>query len=383
MRGKDRSARDAASGRKVRLGRVRRGYSLMELTVSAAAASMLVAGIGSTVYVASQATQDSSGETAPVVSGSLTIEQLTSDLQYATNFTERSATAVEFTVADRNGDAAAETIRYEWSGTPGEPVLRSFNGGAPQIVADDVHNFDLDYRIQTVSEVTTSSGSTESAEILLASFTGWSGVTPSELSRPLSSTYWVTEYFEPTWPAGAEQLNITRVRMLLAKSADPADYSVGIYGASGGSGPEPEASPIGTEQTVSGAGLTTAYEWQEITFNDVTLSDPSAGYNLVVKGAGYGANVRYYMGSTAPADSTVFLYSSNSGGYWSPGASLRSYYDAPFYVYGTYTSSTPSETTTDRYFIRSVGIGLQVGGDADGRIESGSEVLNAPEVAGP
>ncbi|MEQ8786766.1 MAG: hypothetical protein RIC55_10730 [Pirellulaceae bacterium] len=356
----------------------------MELTVSTAAASMLVAGIGSTIYVASRAVGDGDGERAPVVAGSMTIEQLASDLQYAVNFTERSATAVEFTVADRNGDAASETIRYEWSGAPGEPVTRTFNGGDPQTVAGNVHDFDLDYRVQTVTQITESAGgSTESAEMLLASFTGWSGVTPTEAYRPLTSTSWVTEYFEPTWPVDADQLNITRVRVMLAKSADPGDLSVGIHAASGGTGPAPETTPIGTVQTVSGAGLTSTYEWQEITFSDVALTNASSGYNIVLKGVGSGARVRYYLGATAPADSTVYLYTSSSGSSWAPSASVQARYDVPFYVYGTYTSSTPTETTTERYFIRSIGIGLQVGSDADGRIESGSEVLNAPEVAGP
>lgn len=362
----------------------RAGYSLMEMTVSAAAASMLMAGIGSTIYVASRATSDAGGQASPVVSGTMTIEQLASDLEYAVTFTERSPTAVEFTIADRNGDASAETIRYEWSATAGDPVTRSFNGGTPQTVAADVHNFNLDYRIQTVTQETSSSpGGTESAEMLLASFTGWSGVTPTETYKQLSTTSWVSEYFEPTWPAGAEQLKITRVRFLMAKGSGTADYAVGIYPAASGAGPAPDATPIGTVQSISGTGLTSTYQWQEITFDDVVLSNASSGYNVVLQGLNSGARVQYYYSASAPSDSTAFVYSISSGSTWVPTGTSVSRYDAPFYVYGTYTSSSASTTSTDRYFVRNVGIALQVGADTGARMETSSEVLNAPEVAGP
>jgi hypothetical protein len=363
---------------------LRLGYSLMELTVSVGAASMLVVGIGSTIYVASQATENKHGASASVVTGSISLEQIAADLQYAINFTERSPNAVEFTVADRDGDASVDTVRYEWSGDAGAPVLRIFNGQTPQPVANDVHVFSLNYRVQTVTETTSSEGgSTESSEQSLASFTGWSGITPSESFRSLTSTSWATECFQPTWPEGAGELKITRVLLLLAKGSGAGDYSVGIYPAASGTGPLPSSAPIGTVQSMSGTGLTSSFDWVEIEFSDVTLTDPASFYNILVKGVGTGPQLRYYTSSSAPADATKFKYTANSGSTWSPSSSLENRYDAPFYVYGTYTTTDSSEVETSRHFVRSVGIALQASDAASARMDTSTEILNAPEVAAP
>jgi hypothetical protein len=353
----------------------------MEATVSMAAASILVVGVGSTVYVASRGTSEGD-RSSPVVNGSIAIEQIAAELQYAVNFSERSPTAVEFTVADRDGDASSETIRYEWSGEAGDPLVRSYNGVAQSLV-EDVHAFDLGFRLQTVTATTTSEGgSSESSETLLASFTGWAGITPMEQARSVTTSSWSAEYFEPAWPEGADSLKVTRVRLLMAKSTGTADYSVGIHRAAGGTGPQPELTAIGTPQTVSGVGLSTAFEWQEIPFNDVTLSSDTDGYVIVVKGVTTGARVQYLLSTTAPADASVHVYTTSAGSVWSPSASQQTWYDVPFYVYGTYTTSTPVETSVDRHFIRSVGVGLQVSDEGSARIDTSAEILNAPEVAG-
>jgi hypothetical protein len=76
------------------------------------------------------------------------------------------------------------------------------------------------------------------------------------------------------------------------------------------------------------------------------------------------------------------VYTTSAGSVWSPSASQQTRYDVPFYVYGTYTTSTPVETSVDRHFIRSVGVGLQVSDEGSARIDTSAEILNAPEVAG-
>jgi hypothetical protein len=65
------------------------------------------------------------------------------DLQTAKSFTERTATAVTFTVPDRDGDNIDETIRYAWAGTPGDPLTYQLNGGTATTLADDVQQFNL------------------------------------------------------------------------------------------------------------------------------------------------------------------------------------------------------------------------------------------------
>jgi hypothetical protein len=67
-----------------------------------------------------------------------------SDLEFALAFSEQTATAMTFTVPDRDGDLLAETIRYAWSGTPGDPLTRQINEGAVATMLEDVHVFQHD-----------------------------------------------------------------------------------------------------------------------------------------------------------------------------------------------------------------------------------------------
>ncbi len=134
-------------------------HTLLELVVAVVVCGVLVAGLMSTFYVASRAT-DSSGPARDRQVGCTALKQMLSELQMALSFTERTPTTVEFTVADRNGDLGPETIRYEWSGTSGDPLLRQYNGGAQVAVLDNLAEFALDYVVKTVTESGGESGET-------------------------------------------------------------------------------------------------------------------------------------------------------------------------------------------------------------------------------
>jgi hypothetical protein len=145
------------------------------MLVSIAAAGTLMVGLGSTVYLTSRATNDSDRPMSKVIDSSLSINDIAGELHYAVSFIERSNRAVEFTIADRTGDTAAETIRYEWSGTAGAPITRRFNGGTPQVVCENVHDFDLAYTVQMVEEVPEAEAEAPSTptETLAASLLVW------------------------------------------------------------------------------------------------------------------------------------------------------------------------------------------------------------------
>lgn len=129
----------------------RAGYSLLELTISLAAAVVLMAGMASAVAVSTQTlTLTDTGASARVRSTDVQRDML-ADLQRATGFTERTATAVTFTVPDRTGDGRPETLRYAWSGTPGAPLTLQMNGGTVQNIAENVREFSLLYRTQTLT----------------------------------------------------------------------------------------------------------------------------------------------------------------------------------------------------------------------------------------
>jgi hypothetical protein len=116
------------------------------MLVSLAASSVLVGGVASAVFVATQAVVAPSGPTGAAAASASRAAELLAELHFAATVTERTATSVTVTVADRTGDGLAETVRYAWSGTAGDPLTRQYNGGTVAVFAADVHRFSLSYR---------------------------------------------------------------------------------------------------------------------------------------------------------------------------------------------------------------------------------------------
>ena len=122
---------------------VRSGHTLIELVVAMTSATALMAGMGGTIYIASRALDDGGSNAVRKVKDTEVLRELMDDVKFAQSFSERTDTAVTFTVPDRDGDSLPETIRYAWSGTPGDPLTYEYNGSAPSVVAEDVQHFNL------------------------------------------------------------------------------------------------------------------------------------------------------------------------------------------------------------------------------------------------
>lgn len=119
-----------------------RGHTLIELVVSMSAASLLMAGMLGSIFIASQAFEGSdvqreTNQTADVLSDFM------ADVRHATSFSERTANSLTFKVPDRDGDLTPETVRYAWSGIAGDPLTYQYNGGPSTTIADNVHQFNL------------------------------------------------------------------------------------------------------------------------------------------------------------------------------------------------------------------------------------------------
>ncbi len=125
-------------------------FTLIEVLVSIAIMAVLVTGIASAIVLATRAA-DGAGQPAALADATRVIDQMTAELAVALSFSERTNTAVTFTVPDRDGDEAPETIRYAWSGVPGDPLTRTYKGGEATAVADNVHQFNLTYLLKTLT----------------------------------------------------------------------------------------------------------------------------------------------------------------------------------------------------------------------------------------
>lgn len=129
--------------------RSRAGFTVVELTVSLLSATVLMMGLGSTIYLASQTLTGNSRAAARARAADVQSEMMR-DIAAATSIVERSATAVTIRVPDRDGDTVSETLAYAWSAETGQLTL-SVNGGQPAVLLDNVQNFSFAFLDRTLS----------------------------------------------------------------------------------------------------------------------------------------------------------------------------------------------------------------------------------------
>ena len=107
---------------------------------------MLIGALSSTIFIALRASDTSATPAANTLVGLVRLSDMAAELQYTQTISEQTATAITVTVPDRDDpDTNPETIRYAWSGTVGDPLTRQYNGGTIANVADDVHDFAVQY----------------------------------------------------------------------------------------------------------------------------------------------------------------------------------------------------------------------------------------------
>jgi len=123
---------------------IRSGYTLIELVIAMVGASALMVGLSSSIFIALKATSTSDTPTVATIEGNAALTDMLTDIEFALSFSEQTSNAITFTVPDRNGDSTPETIRYAWSGTPGDPITRQYNGGDVATLVDNVHVFQHD-----------------------------------------------------------------------------------------------------------------------------------------------------------------------------------------------------------------------------------------------
>lgn len=131
--------------------RKRRAVTLIELLVSMTVMSVLMTGLASALVIASRALPSDQSPVSLTLDAQYASEQIAGELFCAQSFSEETPTAVTFTVADRDADTVAETIRYAWSGIAGDPLTRQYNGGAIVNVIENAYEFNLTYEVATIS----------------------------------------------------------------------------------------------------------------------------------------------------------------------------------------------------------------------------------------
>ena len=343
--------------------RPRAAFTLIELTVSLAITSILLLAVGSAIVLAAKAIPNAQDQTNVFLTSGKAVDGLLSELQFALAFTQRTANTVEFTVADRDGDTVDETIRYEWSGTAGDPLTRQYNGGPVVPIIDQVQDLVFLYDWHVVSELVPTE--VESPEVELARYSSASN--PAGFA--VTKLNWIGQYFVPTGlPAPATSWKVTRV-VFQAKKSGIADGVTMVQLRTADASNLP--SGLILEQVpLAEASLTAGWTWENINFSNVEGIDPADGLCLVfewISGV-QAADIVYDPGGLGR------VKTSDGGTSWTspPDAML-------YYVYGTSMSPGPMDTIYHNY-LTGIRIRIQTGIDASTQLETGVALLRVQEM---
>ncbi|MCH7886097.1 MAG: prepilin-type N-terminal cleavage/methylation domain-containing protein, partial [Planctomycetes bacterium] len=248
--------------------RVRCGFTLVELIAAMTVMTILMMGMGSAMIITSRAIPDDQSPMSIASESRNVLDRLTEDLLYATSITEKAATAITIIVADRgHGAAGPETIRYAWSGTPGDPLTLEYNGAPAVNLVDEIQDFALSYAVKAdqAGEVPL----VEGAQKELFFHDGRN--LPVGQLYSLGRDYIESQYFVPQLPADATSWSITSVTFigLKAGGTNNSNLSVQIRSAvDSGSPPlHPDATVI-DQVAVPESNLTET--WQQVQFSQAT-----------------------------------------------------------------------------------------------------------------
>ncbi len=348
----------------------RHGLTLLETVAALAVTSIILLGIGSAMLLAGRALPDARSATAQTVAGTEALELVVTELRYAITINQRSARMIEFTVADRSGDTTPEVIRYEWSGTAGDPLTRRYNGGTAVEVLANVRDFSLTYDLQTIS--TQIPQANESAETLLIGYDS----SKDYADYPIKELELYSEYFRPTLPGNAVSWKVTRVRFQ-AKQAGllGGETRAQLQLLTAGGLP---SGVVLDEGTFYENLLPLLYLVQEVTYTQASGLSPQQGLCLVFRWISGGDGSCKLLGQdkNVSAANIALLKSTDRTVSWSSLAAQS----LLFSVYGTVTTAgTPQ--IQNRYYLNAVTIRLKAGTDDQATVQTGVRMLNQPEVS--
>jgi hypothetical protein len=366
--------------RRLNSHRLRRGHTLIELVTATVSSAILLAGLGSVTFIASQVANTPAASTHRLESASA-INELTNDARFATYLVERSAHVLDFIVADRSNDGTAERIRYAWSGVPGEPLFKTVNGGTAMPILAGVQ--DLQFSVTTRSAVTSFTTTTDSADTLLATYSSGSssGERDVHYTTPTAGQF-ISQRIDPTTfsgvPGSATQWNLSRIEFQGQRSGSTATENLRVQLRSSGEPAFRPTSEVLGEVVMPEGNLSSSTAWNTATFASPIRGLPlHRAYDIVWSGtlgeSGNAAKITYYD----VADSNVrhVNETTDGGTTWTNSPDRRVLYR----VYGTCSSPGATYNVTRTYATR-INITLQSATLAHSRVTASVPLLNEPEL---
>lgn len=323
--------------------KTRGAFTLVELVLAMAGTSLLLLGITSAIVVASRSAFDPEQPQTALARSRSVAQLIAQDLAQATSIVEGTATAVEFTVADRDDDGLEETLRYEWSGLAGDGIFRSFNGDSA-LLAPDIASLTFTYNT-TTENATVVGSAAEGAEQLLYAFED------ASLSNvPISTTSWLAMTIAPTLPSDATAWSVTRLSFEAKQDA----AATGTLLIKVRSSLSVLTSVLGPTITVNESDLPAAYGWTTVPVSGVAGLSPSSSVSISFEAVSLLANsARMKYCDACEAHAVAYRSASSSAG-----TTWTTYVDGALNlrVYGKITR--PARTSTALTRLVSAGVSI-------------------------
>lgn len=167
--------------------------------------AVLLAGMGAALVVTVRAADGKDDPATAAAAAASALEGVRAELATAVSVASWTPSRVEFTVPDRDGDGAAETIAYTWGGA-GSALRRSYNGSAPSPVVADVR------AVRLLAADRAKLVRSESAASTLVQHDP-SGA--ADVFMTVNTTASVAQYVLPTLPADAYEWSVRGLRLWL------------------------------------------------------------------------------------------------------------------------------------------------------------------------
>ena len=352
-----------------------RGFTLIELLVSVSITAILLAGTTSVILVMGHALPSREDDLVRSMPAAQAANRIAAELQEATSIVFASPTAVEFTVADRDSpaDNVDETIRYAWSGVPGDPLTRRYNGGTAYTVLEDVREFDLDYDSRSVIDGEPPLIEGPESVLLLQDVSN----TGDGSNYFISSDSNMAQTFLPLLPITTVHWRITRVEL-------PIQYDVKGGGNTSGTlavrvretAILGQPDDIVDELLVPEISLPKRMTPHEFQFTAASELDPNRPYAVSVEAASPDrvAVIKHGLNSLTSPDTRFWEHSGFENWQELINRDLR------ITVWGTASYPDPDWLPTFTVELRSVSIALNTGTTEISRILAGTSTLNRPSL---
>ncbi|MEE8154476.1 MAG: prepilin-type N-terminal cleavage/methylation domain-containing protein [Phycisphaerales bacterium] len=346
--------------------RPRRGFTLIELTVSLAILSILLVGIGSSIVLASHALPDNDSPLIKSVEAGTTLDQIATELETALSIVERSQASLAFTVPDRDGDGISERIRYAWNGIAGDSLTRQYNSQPEVPILADVNLFNLVYDIESTTETYPGAGVEDAIDWLMVDYIGNGGFRPFSVT----ASDWIGQYFAPDLPGIATRWRPTRIKFVARQASKPGWTKVQLRPADANL--QPTATVL--EQFLLGHTELdpAAWAWHEYSFGEEGWRMPEEGICLVLEhdSGTSSVTIRYDDDSGSGRLRTL-----DGGASWTYDSGRRMICQ----LYGKITRPGPSQYATCGS-LKLVRVTLQAGSPDAPRTQTSIQTLNVPPL---